>query len=102
MTSTNEALEATMRIAREQEAIRQERETFDAEMRRKERWTLLRLVMGWVSVPALFVLGGFAGWILTNHTEFEPRIILMAASALLIDSLGLLIYVWKAVWTTEA
>jgi hypothetical protein len=93
----SDAIAATMRISREQEKLRQERAKFDARERRTERWFLLRLVMGWVSIPGLLGLGFFAGWMIVHHREFESGVVAMAASALLVDSLGLFIFVWRVV-----
>lgn len=92
-----DALAATIEISREQEKLRQERSQFDANERRSERWFLLRLVMGWVSVPGLLALGCFAAWIMIHHDEFESAVVAMAGSALLVDSLGLFMFVWRIV-----
>lgn len=92
-----EAIAVTMEISREQERLRQERSKFDADERRADRWFLLRLVMGWVSIPGLLALGAFAGWMIVHHNDFESGVVAMAASALLVDSLGLFIFVWRIV-----
>lgn len=93
----SEAMDATMEISRKQERLRQERAAFDSHERRTERWFLLRLVMGWVSVPGLLALGCFAGWVMVHHDEFQSGVVAMAASAILVDSLGLFVFVWRIV-----
>jgi hypothetical protein len=93
----SEAIDATLEISRRQERLRQERAAFDADERRTERWFLLRLVMGWVSVPGLLALGCFAGWVMVHHDEFPSEVVTLAASAILVDSLGLFVFVWRIV-----
>jgi cytochrome c biogenesis protein CcdA len=93
-------VEATIVIARAQEQLRQERETFDQKKRQDGRWFLLRLAMGWSAVVLLPAIGGVSGWVIANHPNFAAGTVTLAASALFVDSIGLVLAVWRIVLGT--
>jgi|SRR5580704_1292895 hypothetical protein len=92
--------EVTIGIARAQEQLRQERETFDQKKGQDGRWFLLRLAMGWSAVILLPGIGAVSGWVITNHSHFSTGTVTLAASALFIDALGLVLAVWRIVLGT--
>jgi hypothetical protein len=90
-------VDATIGIARSQERLRQERETFDQKKRQDSRWFLLRLAMGWSAVVLLPAIGGISGWVIASHSHFSAGTVTLASSALFVDSLGLILAVWRIV-----
>lgn len=84
-------------LLREQEQLRQQRETFDQRKRQDSRWFLLKLVMGWASVVLLPGIGFTCGYVIFNHTEFTSATVTAATAALFVDTLGLIISVWRLV-----
>ena len=90
-------VDATIVVARAQEQLRQERETFDQKKRQDSRWFLLRLAMGWSAVVLLPAIGGISGWVIANHSHFSTGTVTLASSALFVDSLGLVLAVWRIV-----
>jgi len=82
-------------LARAEEQIRQERETFDQQKSHVERWFKLRLVMGYSAVVLLGTIVGVSGYILLQPAIFPPAVITAAGAALFADVLGLLVGVWK-------
>lgn len=79
------------------EQLRQERIAFDQRKRQDDRWFLLRLAMGWSAVLLLPAIGGLSGWIVTMHSEFPAETVALASSALFVDSIGLMLAVWRIV-----
>lgn len=84
-------------LLREQELLRQQRETFDQRKRQDSRWFLLKLVMGWTSVVLLPGIGFICGYVIFNHAEFTSTTITAATAALFVDTLGLIMSVWRLV-----
>ena len=93
-------VDATIAIARAQEQLRQERETFDQKKRQDARWFVLRLVTGWIAVALLPALGGVSAWVIANNVDFSTGTVTLAAAALFVDSLGLVLSVWRIVLGT--
>lgn len=90
----------TVVIARAEERLRQERETFDQKKRQDGRWFILRLAMGWSAVFLLPGIGVVSGWVIANQSDFSGSTVTLAASSLLVDSVGLVIAVWRIVLGT--
>lgn len=90
-------VEATIVIARAQEQLRQERETFDQKKGQDGLWFALRLAMGWSAVVLLPMIGGVSGWVIAHHTAFAGSTVTLAASSLFVDSIGLVLAVWRIV-----
>jgi len=86
----------SVQIQRALEQLRQERETFDQRKRQDARWFMLRMTMGALAIvfiPAFMVICT----ILISRTGTPAAVKDLAASALLVDILGLIISVWKVV-----
>ena len=84
-------------IARANEMLRQERDTFDERKRQEHTWFVLRVVMGWTSVALLITVLVVSTFILLRNKDFPTPVITAAGAALFGDLLGLLIGVWKIV-----
>ena len=82
-------------IARADEMLRQERETFDQKKNHEERWFRLRLTMGYASIALLAAIMAVCTFILFNASTFSAGVVTAAGSALFVDVLGLLLGVWK-------
>jgi hypothetical protein len=93
-------IKETIALAGEQEYLRQARETFDQRKKQDGRWNILRLVMGWIAVVLLPGVGVTSGWIIFHHTEFSVETVTVATSTLLVDTVGLVISVWRIVLGT--
>jgi len=87
----------TIALAAQQEALRQQRETFDQRKTQDHRWFILRFVMGWIAVALLPGIGFTSGWIIFHSRDFTTATITAATTALLVDTIGLVISVWKIV-----
>jgi hypothetical protein len=87
----------TIEIANAQERLRQERETFDQRKEQDARYFKLRMAMGWIAVVLLPAIGVTCGWIIFHSHEFTSGTVGVAATALLVDALGLVVSVWKIV-----
>ena len=91
-----DAKETPINIRRALERLRQERETFDQRQRQDARWFQLRMTMGGLAVliiPTLIVI--CVVFISDPHQSAAVKS--LAASALLVDILGLVAAVWKVV-----
>jgi hypothetical protein len=93
----SESVTDTIALAREQEQLRQERETFDQRKKQDGRWFLLRLAMGWTAVALLPGIGVTSGWIIFHYAQFAASTVTVATGALLVDTLGLVLSVWRIV-----
>lgn len=85
-----------IQIQRALEQLRQERETFDQRKRQDARWFMLRMTMGMLAIiiiPTFIVICT----LLISDSRTSDTVKSLAASALLIDILGLVISVWKVV-----
>jgi hypothetical protein len=86
-----------VRLARAEEQLRQERETFDQQCNQDRRWFNLRLAVGYSSIVLLGGIMAACILIITHEPEFPPGVVLGATGALFGDVLGLLVTVWKVV-----
>jgi hypothetical protein len=84
-------------LLRAQEQLRQQRETFDQRKQHDSRWFLLKLVMGWTSVVLLPGIGFACGFVIFNHQDFNAATVTAATAALFVDTLGLVMSVWRLV-----
>ncbi len=85
-----------MTIQRALEQLRQERETFDQRKQQDARWFQLRMTMGGLAIliiPAIIVICV----LLLSNPHQDAAVKSLAASALLVDILGLAGAVWKVV-----
>jgi len=82
-------------IARANEELRQERDTFDQRKRHENTWFWLRVAMGYTSILLLAVVMAVAGYMLLNPSPYSPAVLTTAGAALFVDVLGLLVGVWK-------
>lgn len=83
-------------IAQLNERLRQERELFDQRKKQDIRSFHLWIAMGWTAVVLFIAICAFSGFVIVNHAEFADGIVALAASALLVEALGLVATVWKA------
>lgn len=88
-------------FAREQEQLRQERETFEQAKKQDAQWFVLRLVMGYVAVVFLTAIMVVAPYVLFNESKFSTGVVAAAGAALFGDVLGLLIMVWKTLFNPD-
>ena len=86
-----------VRLARAEEQLRQERETFDQQRTQDRRWFNLRLAVGYSSIVLLGGIMAACILIITHEPEFPSGVVLGATGALFGDVLGLLVTVWKVV-----
>jgi hypothetical protein len=87
----------TIAIATAEERLRQERETFNQRKDQDARWFVIRLVMAWTAVVLLPAIGITCGWIIFKSHEFTSATVAVATSALLADTLGIVVSIWKVV-----
>lgn len=92
-----EFISEEIELLRAQEQLRQQRETFDQHKRQDSRWFLLKLVMGWTSVVLLPGIGFTCGYVIFNHQHFSSATVTAATAALFVDTLGLVMSVWRLV-----
>jgi hypothetical protein len=82
---------------RASEALRQEAETFDQLRDHADRWFVLRLKMGYVTLillPGIFLV---CTYILFNARNFGPNVVTAAAGTMFCDGFAFLMAVWKIV-----
>jgi len=84
-------------LARANELLRQERDTFDQQKREAHTWFLLQVVVGYTSVFLLAFILAVSTYILINNKVFSATVVTSAGGAIFVDILGLLIGVWKIV-----
>ncbi len=84
------------------EKIRQLRQAFDQKRRQSDRWFQLRLAMGYTAVVLLASVIVICALILFNASSHSEQVVTLAATALLVDVIGLLIGVWKIAFRPEA
>lgn len=87
----------TIAIATAEEKLRQERETFDQRKEQDARYFKLKMTMGWIAAILLPAIGVTCGWIIFHSREFNSATVTVATSALLVDTLGLFVSIWKVV-----
>lgn len=85
------------RLARAQERLRQERETFDQRKQQEARWFNIRLRMGYLAAILLPSVMVVSVYILLNYVHFPRSVIGAASGALFIDTLGLVMSAWRLV-----
>jgi predicted metal-dependent hydrolase len=78
------------------ENLRQEAAAFDLSLTQYRQWMRVRRAMLWAAVVLLPAVMGVAALIIIHHDRFPPETVLMAASALLVDSLGIVGALWRA------
>jgi hypothetical protein len=83
-------------IQRALEQLRQERETFDQRKLQDARWFMLRMSMGLLALIIIPVFILICIVLLSNPHQ-SAAVKSLAASALLVDILGLVAAVWKVV-----
>jgi len=88
---------AAVLLERAVEQLRQERDTFELRKAQEVRWFQLKLVMGYAAVALVIAVMFIAGYVLLGPRMFSPTVVNMAATALLVDVLGLFAAVWKIV-----
>jgi hypothetical protein len=93
----SQQVQDTIALEQAAERLRQERETFDQRKQQDRHWFILRLAMGWVAVVLLPTIISICSWIILNYSRFDPGIVTLASAALLTDTLGLVISVWRIV-----
>ena len=82
-------------IARAEEQLRQERETFDQQKRHDNHWFALQLTMGYSSIILLAAILAVSSWIIFHADAFSPTVVKSAGGALFADALGLIVSVWR-------
>lgn len=87
---------------RASERLRQERETFDAIKREDRSWFQLRLIMGYACIALLFGIAAVSSAIILTPDNHAREIVAMAGTALLIEVLGLVVWIGKTAFTAGA
>jgi hypothetical protein len=82
-------------IARAEEQLRQERETFDQQKQHDNLWFALQLSMGYSSIILLAAILMVSSWIIFHADAFSPTVIKSAGAAIFVDALGLIVSVWR-------
>jgi hypothetical protein len=82
-------------LARLEERLRQERETFDQKRRQDQGYYRLRMVMGAAAIGVFLGICAFSGFVLVNNSEFPSGVIATASSALLVEAVAFVVGVWK-------
>jgi hypothetical protein len=85
-------------LERVKERLRQERDTFDQHKTHENRWFTLRLAMGYSSVVLLTAVIIISSLVLVHNSAFSPTVVSTVAAALFVDTLGLIISIWKVVF----
>lgn len=89
-------VDGRVRMQREVERLRQERETFDQQKLQDKRSFRLRMTMGYVAVGVIPAVVAICVWLLIDP-GMTVQIKTIAVTALLVDVLGLAVAVWKLV-----
>ena len=85
----------------EAEQLRQERETFEFNMRQAGAWSLLRLSIGYVSLFVLVAVFALCTFVILAHTWFGPDAATWAMGVLGVDIVGLVSTVIKLVFDAK-
>ena len=85
------------KLERATERLRQEREAFDQSVSHARRWFNLQLMVGGSSIVILGAVVVVTIIVIFKHKEFDPSVVNLAATTLLVDVLGLMASVWKIV-----
>jgi uncharacterized membrane protein len=88
------------RRARAEEQLRQEREAFEENKRQIQSWARLRLVMGWTALVLLVVLCAISIFVIALHDAFPASAITAAAGTVFLQTLALVVAVWRLVLGT--
>jgi hypothetical protein len=86
-----------MTDARAPEQLRQEREAFDQAKAHEARWFTPRLTIGYAGIGLLFAIVLVSGYILLHPGCYATATIGIAATALLVDIVGLVASIFKLV-----
>ena len=81
---------SAIEIARAEEQLRQERETFDQRKRHEARWFLLRLVFGYGALAFFGAIIAIAGFVVFNSTMFPDLAVKAAGGALFVTPFGII------------
>lgn len=87
----------SLSVQRAIERMRQERETFDQRKRQDAQWFFLTLLTGYAAVGLLTTILAVSGFVMVNHEDFSNSIVVLAAGAMFVDSLGIIASVWGVV-----
>lgn len=80
---------AAAELAQLEERLRQQRETFDQRKRQDQWFFYLRIIVSGVAIVAFIAICAFAGFIVLNTGDFSTGTVAVAASALLVEAIGL-------------
>lgn len=78
-----------MRSDRAREQLRHERETFEQARAHDDRWFMLRLAMGYVGVGLMVLVAAVGVYVILHPERYSPTVLGLAATALLVDVVGL-------------
>ncbi len=85
----------------EVEQLRQERETFEFNMRQAGAWSLLRLWIGYVALFVLVAVFALCTFVILAHSWFGPNADKWAMGVLSVDIMGLVGTVIKLVFDAK-
>jgi hypothetical protein len=97
MRSQSDSVSDAILAMRAEEALRQEKETFEQRKIQENKWFRLRLTVGYASIILLALIMLIASMILFDNSQFPSTVVTAAGVALFGDVLGLLIAIWKIV-----
>ena len=89
-------------FAQAQEALRQQRETFEQARIHANRWFHLRLAVGLASILMLPTILLVSARILLSDQPYPAELQAAAAGALFVDTVGVLLAVWKIVLNKDS
>lgn len=94
------AAEATKEIV---DALKQRerKKAFDLDHQQKRQWFVLRLTMGYASIALLTAVMVTTTYVILNSAQFPANVVNGALAALFVDILGLLVTVWKVVFSQQ-
>ena len=77
--------------------LKQEQATFDQKRVQDARWFVLRMAMGVLAMLVISAMIVICGWIIIFDPHQDATVKSLAASALLVDILGLMGAVWRVI-----
>jgi drug/metabolite transporter superfamily protein YnfA len=90
----------TLAIATASERLRQLQETFNQRRSQDARWFAMRLAMGWLATLLLPAIFAVCVMIIFAQESHSSTTVSAAAGALFVDVVGVVISVWKIVFSS--
>jgi hypothetical protein len=85
-------------LARLEERLRQQQETFDQKKTQDQMFFYLRMVIGVVAIVLFVAICAFCGYVLLNSRDFPAATTTAATTTLLVEALGIVGGIWKVIF----